>query len=319
MGLQIQNSRISLHAISGAGLSFSIPPGEDFTVINGLTDWAVGGTQLCDREIGLNTTDQRAWVRMGSQIQEFMLIGTNSYTLGPLQNGTLKGYYNVTAGNVLVWGNNYNDQVLSLGASSLIPAVIIGSYNSTIYAACPSNIIIGGQGANQIGVSGTGIIGNLMGGQGNSMYGNGLLNNFMYGNANTIDAGISSFVMGTSNVNSASNNWVGGEGNYNLSGNSLIFGYGCSANSGSFNAIIGKFNTIASGGSTIVLGDNIYASMSAYLYTTDVVQRVSATNSALIDLPLSSMSYYIDEGANQLKIKVKYSTGVEKTGTINLV
>ena len=75
MALNPQYSRISHHAITTAGATFSVPPGEDFTVIGGTLSWNVTGTELADREFGLNTTDNKAYLRIGSNINELLFVG----------------------------------------------------------------------------------------------------------------------------------------------------------------------------------------------------------------------------------------------------
>lgn len=78
MSLQIQYSRISHHALSGVGLTFSIPPGVDFTIINGSASWNGSGTDLADREIGVNTSDNKAYLRIGNNINQLSFVGSTS-------------------------------------------------------------------------------------------------------------------------------------------------------------------------------------------------------------------------------------------------
>ena len=75
MALTPQYSRISHHAITTAGATFHVPLGEDFTVIGGTLSWNVTGTELADREFGLNTTDNKAYLRIGSNINELLFVG----------------------------------------------------------------------------------------------------------------------------------------------------------------------------------------------------------------------------------------------------
>lgn len=75
MALNPQYSRISHHAITTAGATFSVPPGEDFTIIGGTLSWNVTGTELADREFGLNITDNKAYLRIGSNINELLFVG----------------------------------------------------------------------------------------------------------------------------------------------------------------------------------------------------------------------------------------------------
>ena len=75
MALTPQYSRISHHAITTAGATFHVPLGEDFTIIGGTLSWNVIGTELADREFGLNTTDNKAYLRIGSNINELLFVG----------------------------------------------------------------------------------------------------------------------------------------------------------------------------------------------------------------------------------------------------
>lgn len=75
MALTPQYSRISHHAISTAGATFHVPLGEDFTIIGGTLSWNVTGIELADREFGVNTTDNKAYVRIGSNINELLFVG----------------------------------------------------------------------------------------------------------------------------------------------------------------------------------------------------------------------------------------------------
>jgi len=75
--MNTQFSRISHHAISTPGATFSVPPGEDFTIINGSQSWNLDGTELADREFGINTYDNKLYLRNGATISEIGL----DYTL----------------------------------------------------------------------------------------------------------------------------------------------------------------------------------------------------------------------------------------------
>ena len=75
MALTPQYSRISHHAISTAGATFHVPVGEDFTIIGGTLSWNVTGIELVDREFGVNTTDNKAYLRIGSNINELLFVG----------------------------------------------------------------------------------------------------------------------------------------------------------------------------------------------------------------------------------------------------
>ena len=48
------------------------------------------------------------------------------------------------------------------------------------------------------------------------------------------------------------------------------------------------------------------------------MMQVAGTETASSALESGSISFYLDEGNNQLKVRVKYSNGTLKTGTITL-
>lgn len=75
MALTPQYSRISHHAITTAGATFHVPLGEDFTIIGGTLSWNVTGIELADREFGINTTDNKVYLRIGSNINELLFVG----------------------------------------------------------------------------------------------------------------------------------------------------------------------------------------------------------------------------------------------------
>lgn len=68
MGIIPQYSRIAHHTLYGStGLTFTIPPTEDFT--DG--SWNVNGTELFLSEIGVSEDDNKAYIRIGNNINEF--------------------------------------------------------------------------------------------------------------------------------------------------------------------------------------------------------------------------------------------------------
>lgn len=85
MAIIPNKTRIKHHTINGAGLTFSLPPQDDFT-----KDYNLGTTQswvkenLYYSEIGVNQTDNRAFIRIGSNINEFQFVGgTGGSGVGP--------------------------------------------------------------------------------------------------------------------------------------------------------------------------------------------------------------------------------------------
>lgn len=64
-------NRNSQQTITTLGGTFSIPPSEDFT--DGT--WNSNGSELCLSEIGINETDNKAYVRIGNNINQFSFVG----------------------------------------------------------------------------------------------------------------------------------------------------------------------------------------------------------------------------------------------------
>jgi hypothetical protein len=93
-------------------------------------------------------------------------------------------------------------------------------------------------------------------------------------------------------------------------------------------------NAVASGDQSTAIGTNAeathdgavaigYASLTTNTTQVNLGRRrtiMGAANSAIADADLvtNQMSFYLDQASNTLVVKVKYSTGTVKTGTVNL-
>lgn len=84
MGLITGNSRLSHHTLTTPSATFSVPTQEDFT-ISGSQSWT--SSDLALSEIGVNESDNKAYIRVGSTINE---IGFASAT--PSYSTTLVTY-----------------------------------------------------------------------------------------------------------------------------------------------------------------------------------------------------------------------------------
>lgn len=94
-------SRVSHHTITGTGSTFAVPPSEDFT--DGT--WNVFGTELCLSEIGVSETDNKAYIRIGSNIKEFEFVGGTAGAEGlsdTLAIDNNSGAYDVIMGGATV-------------------------------------------------------------------------------------------------------------------------------------------------------------------------------------------------------------------------
>jgi len=89
-------NRNSQQTITTLGGTFSIPPSEDFT--DGT--WNSNGSELCLSEIGINETDNKAYVRIGNNINQFSFVGgVNGNNLSQtLAIGNNSGTYSIIMG-----------------------------------------------------------------------------------------------------------------------------------------------------------------------------------------------------------------------------
>jgi len=115
MGLVTQYSRLLHHTITGAsGSTFSVPASEDFT--DG--SWTVYDLNLS--EIGVNETDEKAYIRIGSGIKEFQFTGGTGggQSLSQvLAVGDFAGTYSIRMGSGKIISTN-NISSLTLSDSS---------------------------------------------------------------------------------------------------------------------------------------------------------------------------------------------------------
>ena len=91
MSVNTEYSRVSLHGISGAGATFSIPSQEDFTAPGSaaVIPWSSDGTELLNKEIGVNTTDNKIFIRIGGAISEFLTTDRSSLFASYSISGTV--------------------------------------------------------------------------------------------------------------------------------------------------------------------------------------------------------------------------------------
>lgn len=147
MGLVTQYSRLLHHTITGAsGSTFSVPSSEDFT------DGSWTAYDLNLSEIGVNETDQKAYIRIGSGIKEFQFTGTGSGTTIYADNGLTLTGATISLGGTLTQVNttiNGNSQSFILGtAPSRLKSFIVDSYQGVSITdddgLIISNLTIGG-------------------------------------------------------------------------------------------------------------------------------------------------------------------------------
>ena len=84
-----QHSRISHHTLYGstyAGLTFSVPSQEDFTVQGLSSSWTEFDLALS--EVGVNEDDNAAYIRIGNNINQFMFVGMTGSGGGGTYSGS---------------------------------------------------------------------------------------------------------------------------------------------------------------------------------------------------------------------------------------
>lgn len=156
-------ARIKHHTITTIGATFSIPPQEDFTLGFGLgTTQSWSPTDLYVSEIGVNETDNKAFIRIGNSINEFSFIGSTS-SIPSLDQVLSVG--NDTQGTSIVYNDSvggglqdvrYDDLVnsasstisLSGGGSSIYGYDNAGNY-SFIVNTYSTSFEVGGGGGQQ--------------------------------------------------------------------------------------------------------------------------------------------------------------------------
>jgi|GEM_PF-5928965 len=107
MGLVTQYSRIAHHTIFGlTGSTFSIPASEDFT--DG--SWTIYDLALS--EIGVNETDEKAYIRIGNSIKEFN-FGTGSGGGGGTVSVSASNGLSISGGDVILGGTLSQNTVIA--------------------------------------------------------------------------------------------------------------------------------------------------------------------------------------------------------------
>lgn len=115
-------SRLLQHTLTTAGLTFSVPPSEDFT--DGT--WNTNGTQLCLSELGVNEADSKAYIRIGSNIKELQFAG---------------GASSASLSDVMLIGNTTGTSSLILGSGARINSVD----NMVVLEGVPTSVLSVGE------------------------------------------------------------------------------------------------------------------------------------------------------------------------------
>lgn len=122
MAIIPQNSRIKHHTITIPSLTFSVPASEDFT------DGSWTSRELCLSELGVNESDKKVYMRIGSEIVELYTTATGLTGVGgatqtladTLQYGNISGGQSILmSSGDLVQSFNTSDNLLNLRDSPI--------------------------------------------------------------------------------------------------------------------------------------------------------------------------------------------------------
>jgi len=160
MSINTEYSRISLHGISGVGATFSVPSQEDFTDPGSaaVIPWSSNGTQLLNKEIGVNTTDNKIFIRVGSTINEFLTTDRSGLFASYSISGTVTQDISIpTTIKLNLTGNtDYSYTNATLGPYKFI--VEAGSYTFNLGFLSEYKVL---SSDNEIGSTGSGVTGSF--------------------------------------------------------------------------------------------------------------------------------------------------------------
>ena len=125
MGIIQGNSRLSHHTITTAGMTFSVPSQEDFTIRGTSQSWTMASLALS--EIGVNEGDKKAYIRIADTINELAFIG---------------GVNGNTLEQVLHYGNNSSTYSIIMGTATSIKSLNGGAAISLDTSGLAKNIFI---------------------------------------------------------------------------------------------------------------------------------------------------------------------------------
>jgi len=129
MGIIQGNSRLSHHTITTAGMTFSVPSQEDFTIRGTSQSWTMASLALS--EIGVNEGDKKAYIRIADTINELAFIG---------------GVNGNTLEQVLHYGNNSSTYSIIMGTATNIKATNGGGIISLDNYGIANNLFISNDG-----------------------------------------------------------------------------------------------------------------------------------------------------------------------------
>lgn len=148
-GLISAQSRLSFHTLTATGSTFTVPLQEDFTIQGTTMSWTINDLALS--EIGVAESDNKAYIRIGNNINEFSFGGgatgpqgstgpsgpTGSQgpqgATGPAGSGVTQSWAQTLAIN-----NNSQTYNVIMGTATTISSANGGSFIAMDYASTPT-------------------------------------------------------------------------------------------------------------------------------------------------------------------------------------
>ena len=152
-----QNSRISHHTTT-TGETFSVPSQEDFTTTNvAIAPWTANDLALS--EIGVDEANNRVFIRVGSNINEFLTTDRSSLFASYSVSGTVNQDISIpTTIKLNLTGNtDYSYSNATLGPYKFI--VEAGSYTFNLGFLSEYKVLLSD---NEIGATGSGVTGSSL-------------------------------------------------------------------------------------------------------------------------------------------------------------
>ena len=135
MGMILGYSRLEHHGIDIPGWTMTVPESENFTdTLTQSAGYLWRTTDLCNKEIGVNTADNKAYIRIGQNINEFQFVdNTNTGQWGVLWSDTISAGVPNNAGLTLSVGTNYLIETIETTSSTHSKAIIHSTKNMLYY------------------------------------------------------------------------------------------------------------------------------------------------------------------------------------------
>lgn len=131
-GIILGQTRFEFHTLTQSGATFSVPLQEDFTIEGTTMSWTINDLGLS--EIGVNESDNKAYIRIGDSINEFSFSGP-----GPTgATGATGPAATQSWAQTLAVNNNSQTYNVIMGTATTISSVNGGSFIALDYASTPT-------------------------------------------------------------------------------------------------------------------------------------------------------------------------------------